>query len=163
MTRQHGFTLVELFLTIALVAIVAGFAVPAIHDTILNSRLQNATGKVFDLFTEAKSLAVKENQGVYLSSGTEPGGSVCIGYNVGAPCACETAGSCQKVISDSEFPNIQYEHTAGFLTTPAFTPEGWVVNYWVVKIYAWRDAAATDLYKQNRVRVYKTGLILWND
>ncbi len=163
MTRQRGFTLVELFLTIALVAIVAGLAAPAVHDTILNARLQNATGKVFDLFNEAKSLAVKENQDVYLSAGTEPGGSVCVGYNVGAACVCETSGSCQKVVSDGDFPGIQFEHFRGELATPAFTPEGWILNYWVIKIYAWRDAARTDLLKQNRVRSYKTGLILWND
>ncbi|GEM_PF-6043931 len=160
--KQTGFTLVELMFTIALAAILLGFAVPAIRDGILSNRLNSATSAVYELFTEARSLAMQKNQDVYLSFSTESSGSQCVGYNVGTPCDCAT-GTCQKVVSDGQFANITFNQTRGDPTTPAFTPYGWILNYWRIQVKAWKDSAQTNLARQHVITVTKTGMVVRSD
>lgn len=61
MRKDAGFTLVELFVTMAIMLIMAAFAVPMFADWQHNFRLKNATQELFSNFQRAKLTAVKRN------------------------------------------------------------------------------------------------------
>jgi type IV fimbrial biogenesis protein FimT len=68
--RFSGFTLVELLVTIAIVAILAGLAVPSFKDLIAGQRIKSAG---FDLVTSlmlARSEAIKQNGNVTITPAT---------------------------------------------------------------------------------------------
>ena len=64
MKKQHGFTLVELLITLVLAAILTTVAVPSFNTTIKNNRLVTQTNLLIASFNLARSEAVKRAQAV---------------------------------------------------------------------------------------------------
>lgn len=62
--NQKGFTLVELMVTIAVLAIVTSIAIPAFNSTILNNRVSGTTQNIQATLAMARSEAVKRNKSV---------------------------------------------------------------------------------------------------
>jgi type IV fimbrial biogenesis protein FimT len=61
---QRGFTLIELMVTIALVAILATLAAPSFQQTIASSRLTTATNDLYTSLVQARSEAIKQGERV---------------------------------------------------------------------------------------------------
>lgn len=83
--RQSGFTLVELMITIAVLAIVMAFAVPSFNDMTLGSKLRSQANDLVAGAALARSEAIKRNQPVSLcasSNGTSCTGSWSQGWIV---------------------------------------------------------------------------------
>ena len=59
---QHGFSVIDLMITVAVIAIVGGLAVPSINQWSRNYRLQGAVTTIFSDFQRTKLGAVKENR-----------------------------------------------------------------------------------------------------
>lgn len=59
---QQGFSVIDLMITVAILAIVGGLAVPSITQWSRNYRLQGAVTTMFSDFQRAKLGAVKENR-----------------------------------------------------------------------------------------------------
>ncbi len=59
---QQGFSIIDLMITVAIIAIVGGVAVPSINQWSRNYRLQGAVTTMFSDFQRAKLGAVKENR-----------------------------------------------------------------------------------------------------
>ncbi|MDI1308767.1 MAG: GspH/FimT family protein [Methylotenera sp.] len=70
MSRLLGFTLVELMVVIAIIAIMASIAVPSFSATIANMRAKNAASSIYDGLVRARSEAVKRNLTVTLAPAT---------------------------------------------------------------------------------------------
>lgn len=64
--RQTGFTLIELMVVIGIIAIMAGFAVPAIMNWLPNYRLKAAARDLYSNMQKAKLEAVKRNKDVII-------------------------------------------------------------------------------------------------
>lgn len=65
-SQQRGFTLIELMVTVAIMAILAAIAYPSFTDLIARNRLKGATEGLFADLEYAKSEAIKLNQTVTL-------------------------------------------------------------------------------------------------
>ena len=61
--RQTGFTLIELMVVIGIIAIMAGFAVPAVMNWLPNYRLKAAARDLYSNMQKARFEAVKTNSG----------------------------------------------------------------------------------------------------
>lgn len=68
--QQRGFTLIELMVTVAIMAILAAIAYPSFTDLIERNRLKGATEGLFADLQFAKAEAIKRNQDVTLTATT---------------------------------------------------------------------------------------------
>lgn len=64
MQRIHGFTLVELMVTVAVVAILSTIAVPSFQSVIQNNRASSVTNQIVTALNLARSEAVRRGQPV---------------------------------------------------------------------------------------------------
>lgn len=104
MTRHRGVTLVELMVTVAIIALLAALAIPSFAPAIQKQRLKNAAQELQSQLYLAKAEAIKTGQRVYLSA--QAGQAACYGFKVGAPCDCgssveESACTLTQVTPDS--------------------------------------------------------------
>ena len=65
--RAQGFTLVEMLVVIALVAILSAIAVPGFRDLLQNQRLASATSDFVAALSHARSEAIRRSQNVTVS------------------------------------------------------------------------------------------------
>jgi len=73
-----GFTLIEVLITLVIIAIVAGISAPAILSMAPNMALKSAAQELYSTFQEAKIAAIKENRDVGVRFGTA-------GFTLGEP------------------------------------------------------------------------------
>lgn len=104
--KQHGVTLTELLVTIAIIGILAAIAVPSYRDTIERNRLKQAVEAFKSDMQFARTEAIKRSQDVAISRSPGNAGAWCYGLNFNATCTCGTAGSCGiKTVSGANFSN----------------------------------------------------------
>lgn len=59
--KTYGFTLIELMITIAIVAIMAAIAFPSMRSFVINTRITNRTEQISNLMRFAKAEAIRRN------------------------------------------------------------------------------------------------------
>ena len=64
MQKYKGFTLIELMVTIAVIAIIAGMAAPLMNNMLLNQNLNKSTNTLISVINEARAQAVLNRQNV---------------------------------------------------------------------------------------------------
>lgn len=70
--KNHGFTLLELIITIALAAILLGLAVPSMHTFIQNNRISGQTNELVAALNLARSEAIKRGRGAWVCASADP-------------------------------------------------------------------------------------------
>lgn len=121
MRSNNGFTLIELMVTIAIMAIIAVIAAPALQGFVDKTRLKGATDRLYADMQFARSEAVKRNSNVSISFST--GSNWCYGIHAGGACNCSTANSCNiKTVSHSEFNGITLDSATFTSSATTFNP-----------------------------------------
>lgn len=70
-TRNKGFTLIEMMVTVAVLAIILGIGVPSFQGLIERNRISAAANSLFTSLSTARSEAIRLRQQVFLKSMSE--------------------------------------------------------------------------------------------
>ncbi len=65
--RQRGFTIIEIMIVIAIVAILVAVGVPSMRDMILGVRLRSATSDLYSTLVFARAEAIKRNANIVVA------------------------------------------------------------------------------------------------
>lgn len=83
MKQQSGFTLIELMITLAILVIILGLAMPAVTDFAIKQRVSSMTSEVMLSLAFARSEAIKRNQDVRVIPRTSTSSGWSDGWCVG--------------------------------------------------------------------------------
>lgn len=81
MLKMRGFTIVELMITILVLALLAGIGVPAFQSTVMNNRMTSQINALVTSMNQARSEAIKQNRDVVVCRSTDS--SSCAGSGSG--------------------------------------------------------------------------------
>ncbi|PHS73913.1 GspH/FimT family pseudopilin [Porticoccus sp.] len=70
-TKQSGFTLIELMISIVVLAVLLGLAAPSFVELVRNNRIQTSADQFFTSLILARSEALKRNQPVVMCKSTD--------------------------------------------------------------------------------------------
>jgi len=125
---QKALTLIEVMISIALLGILLGIAVPSYQQMIVRNRLKGATESLYADLQFARSEAIKRNQEMFVSFATAA--PWCYGIDDTAACNCKTANDCQvagqtRVITGADYggTNMSGAAFAGGGSSTVFNPQ----------------------------------------
>lgn len=136
--RSTGVTLVELLVTLAVIAIVVSVALPTYRDTVERSRLKATVERVRSDLHLARTEALKRNRTINVSFTRNGDGSWCYGMRATVACDCTQAAPGNATfcfldldpatnarlparVTSDEYPNITMD-AVGFGGNLAFRP-----------------------------------------
>ena len=132
-TKVNGFTLLEMMVSVAVMAILATTVIPSFHDMKEKHKIRGAVETISGDLQLARSEAIKTNQNVSLSFSGNGTTNWCYGINDTSGCDCNVANACLvdgntvRVSDSSEFSNINL--TTNFTgQTTTFDPDRGTTN-----------------------------------
>jgi len=112
---RSGFTLIELMVTLAVVAVIAVAAAPSMQAFLDKNRLVGAAEAIYTQIQSARSEAVKQSAAMVVA--VTPGTAWCAGFSRGALCNCTaalgTVGAC-SILEDGQNRALKVVRSATF-------------------------------------------------
>ena len=100
-----GFTLTELLIAIAVVAILLVVGIPSFKQMFDSNKLKGGSDALYFMLTLTKTESVKRNRDIYLD--IETGTNWCVGVKADAVCDCKIAGSCDiATVNHEKYTNL---------------------------------------------------------
>ena len=99
--RHRGFSLIEVLMSVVLLAISAALALPSYRDMVEKRQVTNGAEQLASFINTAQGVAMKTNQDVWVSWDRTSANDWCIGASAGSKCECTQANSC--LINGQEF------------------------------------------------------------
>lgn len=93
--RPRGFTLLEVAIALAVIAVLAALALPDIGRRIDRGRVQNAAQALVDDIAGARFEAVRNNQNLFVETRPDAGTGWCWAVGRSAGCDCGLPQTCQ--------------------------------------------------------------------
>jgi prepilin-type N-terminal cleavage/methylation domain-containing protein len=109
---QRGLTLLELMLTVSIIAIVVAISAPAILNTQKTMQLKGAVEASYFAFQHARSAAISAGSDVTVS--ITSGSNWCMGISDNGDCDCTTLNSCtingvEQLVKSSDFKLVSMQ------------------------------------------------------
>lgn len=121
----RGFTLIELMVTIAVLAVVIAVAVPSFLETISSNRLTSAGNEAAALFQLARTEALRRNQAFVVCPSPTPDGTTKDCSKVGAKGLIVYMGGTNQVMRRMTLPEgMGMTYSTGFGSQIVFRPDG---------------------------------------
>jgi len=121
-SAPRGFTLIELVVAVAVLAIAASFAVPAFQQVVESNRLATESNRLLSAINYARSEAVRVGDDASLTANTGGFGN---GWCVHLGTACNNTGTNEIL---RQFDAAQLDYTAPGDTTLTFNARGEMTN-----------------------------------
>ncbi|NNK32637.1 MAG: prepilin-type N-terminal cleavage/methylation domain-containing protein [Xanthomonadales bacterium] len=132
-SRQSGFSLVELMMTVVLLAVSLVLAIPSFRDAVEKRQVTNTAEQLVSFINSAQGIAQRTNQVVTVSYDHDDSDDWCVGAVGGATaCNCEQtdplqADYCQidgmqMVVSDADTGSLEIMHAVSGDGAYAFDP-----------------------------------------
>jgi type IV fimbrial biogenesis protein FimT len=122
-TLIRGFTLPELMVTIALLAVIAGLAVPSFASALARHRLLGAAEELALDLAEARHDAAQRGTALHLHF--EPGAHWCYAVATAPGCDCRHPAPCQlKRVLAADHPGVELVEAGDAMLSPDATPAG---------------------------------------
>lgn len=120
-SRSRGFSVVELLMSLVLVAIGTALALPSYRDMVEKRQVTNAAEQLASFVNSAQGLAMKTNRVVTVEYKYADGDDWCIGATLDAECACDEPSSesyCEIdaqafVLDNTHTGNLDLMHSMG--------------------------------------------------
>lgn len=105
--RRSGFSLIELMVALAIVAILTVMATPTFSDLIDRYRLKGAAEALLSEIQFARTESIRRNQAVYVAFGTTT--ASCYGIGTNAACTCDNCDIRTSSVTQfgTDFPGIE--------------------------------------------------------
>ncbi|WP_169201413.1 GspH/FimT family pseudopilin [Aromatoleum bremense] len=115
MRRYIGFSLIELMVTVAVLAIIAATAAPSFQSFLDKNRVVGAAEAIYTQMQAARSEAVKQSADMIVVFST--GAAWCSGFSRGGTCDCTKAvgdGAACKILGDGQTAVLKVVNATAF-------------------------------------------------
>jgi prepilin-type N-terminal cleavage/methylation domain-containing protein len=101
--RLQGFTLIELMVTLAVMAILMVVAVPSFMEFRQRRALQGASAQLVSAWDQARFEALRRDANLYVTLRNDSG-AVCMGVDTNSACDCRSTATGANVCDVSSYP-----------------------------------------------------------
>jgi type IV fimbrial biogenesis protein FimT len=162
-TLPHGFTFIELMLTLAVVAVLATVAVPSLLDLLDRHRLRGAAESLRGDLLLARAEALRLNVPVSVSFRIETASRWCYALSDAGPCNCLSADECAVAGAPAHGADVARFRRVALATnlslrTATFQPARGTVNAGTVTLTAGARAVDIVLSTLGRIRLCSNDL-----
>lgn len=124
MSKERGFTLIELMVTLAVAAILFTVGIPSFRDFIMNSRLVGNANEFAAAINLARSAAIKQQRNAYITSVS--GTDWSDGWTVWVDNNSNNAQDAGEVVRVTDAMDANTTFTSGAKTQFRYSPQGLV-------------------------------------